>query len=104
MTAPALLTVDGLTVRFRLRDALVHAVTDLSLTLRPGELLAVVGESGCGKSVLAHALLGLLPRNAAVTGHARLRAPGRDEVDLIGAGERHLARHVRGRGVGLVPQ
>ncbi|WP_431880933.1 ABC transporter ATP-binding protein [Micromonospora chalcea] len=104
MTPPALLTVDGLTVRFRLRDALVHAVTDLSLTLRPGELLAVVGESGCGKSVLAHALLGLLPRNAAVTGHARLRAPGRDDVDLIGAGERHLARHVRGRGVGLVPQ
>ncbi|MEU8070308.1 MULTISPECIES: ABC transporter ATP-binding protein [unclassified Micromonospora] len=104
MTAPALLTVDGLTVRFRLRDAVVHAVTDLSLTLRPGELLAVVGESGCGKSVLAHALLGLLPRNATVTGRADLRAPGRDEVDLIGVGERHLARHVRGRAVGLVPQ
>ncbi|MEH1098048.1 ABC transporter ATP-binding protein [Micromonospora sp. CPCC 205561] len=101
---PGLLEVDGLTVRFQLRDAVVQAVTDLRLTVHPGELLAVVGESGCGKSVLAHALLGLLPRNAAVTGHARLRPPAGEPVDLIGSSERHLARAVRGRAVGLVPQ
>ncbi|MEV5764429.1 ABC transporter ATP-binding protein [Micromonospora sp. NPDC052213] len=101
---PALLEVDGLTVRFQLRDAVVRAVTDLRLTVHPGELVAVVGESGCGKSVLAHALLGLLPGNATVTGHARLRPPGGDQVDLIGCTERHLARAVRGRAVGLVPQ
>ncbi|WP_431975254.1 ABC transporter ATP-binding protein [Micromonospora haikouensis] len=100
----ALLGVDGLTVRFHLRGAVVHAVTDLSLTLHPGELLAVVGESGCGKSVLAHALLGLLPRNATVTGRAHLHPPDGHPVDLIDAGERHLTRHVRGRAVGLVPQ
>ncbi|MGY3514858.1 peptide/nickel transport system ATP-binding protein [Micromonospora haikouensis] len=102
--AHALLGVDGLTVRFHLRGAVVHAVTDLSLTLHPGELLAVVGESGCGKSVLAHALLGLLPRNATVTGRAHLHPPDGHPVDLIDAGERHLTRHVRGRAVGLVPQ
>ncbi|WP_432902854.1 ABC transporter ATP-binding protein [Micromonospora matsumotoense] len=101
---PALLAVDGLTVRFRLRDAVVHAVSDLSLDLHPGELLAVVGESGCGKSVLAHALLGLLPRNATVTGRARLHPPDGTPVDLIAVGERHLARQVRGRAIGLVPQ
>jgi peptide/nickel transport system ATP-binding protein len=101
---PALLTVDGLTVRFRLPDAVVHAVTDLRLDLHAGELLAVVGESGCGKSVLAHALLGLLPRNATVTGHAHLHPADGTPVDLVAAGERHLARHVRGRVVGLVPQ
>ncbi len=98
----ALLEVDGLTVRFRLRDTVVHAVTDLDLTVRAGELLAVVGESGCGKSVLAHALLGLLPGNAVVTGRARLHGPA--PVELVGCGERHLARAVRGRAVGLVPQ
>lgn len=102
--AHALLGVDGLTVRFHLRGAVVHAVTDLSLTLHPGELLAVVGESGCGKSVLAHALLGLLPRNATITGHAHLHPPDGHPVDLVDAGERHLTRHVRGRAVGLVPQ
>ncbi|WP_329018484.1 ABC transporter ATP-binding protein [Micromonospora rifamycinica] len=103
---PALLSVDGLTVRFRLPGAVVHAVTDLSLDLHPGELLAVVGESGCGKSVLAHALLGLLPRNATVTvtGQAHLRPAAGEPVDLVTVGERHLARQVRGRAVGLVPQ
>lgn len=101
---PPLLEIDRLTVRFRLRDAVVHAVSDLSLSIRPGELLAVVGESGCGKSVLAHALLRLLPRNATVTGQARLTVPGQAPVDLITCGQRQLARAVRGRAVGLVPQ
>ncbi|WP_330437930.1 ABC transporter ATP-binding protein [Micromonospora sp. NBC_00821] len=113
LTAPApgrravrrpLLTVDGLGVQFRLRDTSVHAVTDLNLTVRAGELLAVVGESGCGKSVLAHALLGLLPGNATTTGHAVLHHPDADPVDLVTCGQRHLARRVRGRRVGLVPQ
>ncbi|MET7402617.1 ABC transporter ATP-binding protein [Dactylosporangium sp. NPDC005572] len=97
------LAVDGLSVRFRLRDATVHAVTDLSLTLHRGELLAVVGESGCGKSVLAHAVLGLLPANATVTGTATLHPDGAPPVQLIGAGERQL-RTLRGRYIGLVPQ
>ncbi|WP_238005827.1 ABC transporter ATP-binding protein [Dactylosporangium sp. AC04546] len=96
--APAL-TVDGLHVAFRLPGATVQAVTDLSLTLHRGELLAVVGESGCGKSVLAHAVLGLLPANATVTGAATLHP----DVALIGAGERRL-RAVRGRRIGLIPQ
>ncbi|PSK68001.1 Oligopeptide transport ATP-binding protein OppD [Micromonospora sp. MH33] len=100
----ALLEVDGLTVRFRLRDVVVHAVTDLRLQVHPGELLAVVGESGCGKSVLAHALLGLLPGNATVTGHALLHPPTGEPIDLTGCGERQLSRAVRGRQLGLVPQ
>ncbi|GIF68522.1 ABC transporter ATP-binding protein [Asanoa ishikariensis] len=95
MTTPRL-SVDGLTVRFRLRTAVVHAVTDLSLTVQPGELLAVVGESGCGKSVLAHTLLGLLPRNATVSGRAVL-----DEDTSLLTGR---LTGVRGRRVGLVPQ
>ncbi|GAA3211982.1 ABC transporter ATP-binding protein [Dactylosporangium siamense] len=88
----AALTIDGLNVRFRLRDATVHAVTDLSLTLHRGELLAVVGESGCGKSVLAHAVLDLLPANAATTGTVQ-----------FGAGSRPV-RELRGRHIGLIPQ
>ncbi|WP_433550259.1 ABC transporter ATP-binding protein [Micromonospora zamorensis] len=113
LTAPApdraavrrpLLAVDGLGVQFRLRDSSVHAVTDLNLTVRAGELLAIVGESGCGKSVLAHALLGLLPGNATTTGHAVLHDPDADPVDLVTCGQRHLARRVRGRRVGLIPQ
>ncbi|WP_369200848.1 ABC transporter ATP-binding protein [Streptomyces sp. PU-14G] len=83
----------------------VAAVTDVSLDVAPGECLALVGESGCGKSVLASALLGLLPGNARVGGSALLSGPGPgQETDLLAADEATLARTVRGRRVGLVPQ
>ncbi|MFE6229026.1 MULTISPECIES: ABC transporter ATP-binding protein [unclassified Streptomyces] len=96
----ALLTVRGLTVRFRLRGGrTVAAVTDADFDLAPGECLALVGESGCGKSVLASALLGLLPANAETSGTALIAG-----TDLLTAGEKTLARSVRGRRVGLVPQ
>lgn len=102
----ATLTVRGLSVRFRLPgDRYVSAVTEADFDLAPGECLALVGESGCGKSVLASALLGLLPQNAETAGTARLRdAAGGDLIDLLAADERTLARTVRGRRVGLVPQ
>ncbi|MFF5445530.1 ABC transporter ATP-binding protein [Streptomyces sp. NPDC012888] len=78
----------------------VAAVSDATFRLGPGECLALVGESGCGKSVLASALLGLLPGNAETAGSARLP----DGLDLLTADERTLARTVRGRRIGLVPQ
>ncbi|MFE0172921.1 ABC transporter ATP-binding protein [Streptomyces sp. NPDC059002] len=77
----------------------VSAVTDATFDLAAGECLALVGESGCGKSVLASALLGLLPQNAETAGSALL-----GDIDLLTADERTLARTVRGRRVGLVPQ
>ncbi|MEJ8661465.1 oligopeptide/dipeptide ABC transporter ATP-binding protein [Streptomyces sp. MS1.AVA.4] len=77
----------------------VAAVTDASFDLAAGECLALVGESGCGKSVLASALLGLLPGNAETAGSAVV-----DGIDVLAADERTLARTVRGRRIGLVPQ
>ncbi|MFE1485586.1 ABC transporter ATP-binding protein [Streptomyces fimicarius] len=98
--APAL-DVRDLSVRFRMRGGRdIAAVTDARFSVAPGECLALVGESGCGKSVLASALLGLLPANAATTGSAVLGV----DTDLLTADERTLARTVRGRRIGLVPQ
>ncbi|MEI5526017.1 ABC transporter ATP-binding protein [Streptomyces brasiliscabiei] len=77
----------------------VAAVTDVDFEVAAGECLVLIGESGCGKSVLASALLGLLPGNARTRGEARL-----GELELLGADERTLARTVRGRLIGLVPQ
>ncbi|MFD6415767.1 ABC transporter ATP-binding protein [Streptomyces sp. NPDC060194] len=94
------LAVRDLTVRFRMRGGRdIAAVTDARFDLAAGECLALVGESGCGKSVLASALLGLLPANATVSGSALLGG-----TDLLSADERTLARTVRGRRIGLVPQ
>jgi peptide/nickel transport system ATP-binding protein len=77
----------------------IAAVTDAHFDVAAGECLALIGESGCGKSVLASALLGLLPANAQTAGAARL-----GDLDLLAAGERTLARTVRGRLIGLIPQ
>jgi peptide/nickel transport system ATP-binding protein len=62
-SSSTLLDVRNLTVRFRTRDGVVQAVSDLSFSLRRGETLGVVGESGSGKSVTSLAIMGLLNRN-----------------------------------------
>ncbi|MFF4887630.1 ABC transporter ATP-binding protein [Streptomyces nigra] len=77
----------------------IAAVTDAHFDVAAGECLALIGESGCGKSVLASALLGLLPANAQAAGEARI-----GDLDLLAADERTLARAVRGRLIGLIPQ
>ncbi|MGK5643116.1 ATP-binding cassette domain-containing protein, partial [Streptomyces sp. URMC 126] len=84
-------------------DHAIAAVTDATFRLHRGECLALIGESGCGKSVLASALLGLLPGNARTEGHAWL-SDGEARLDLLAADERTLSRTVRGRRVGLIPQ
>ncbi|MET9762244.1 ABC transporter ATP-binding protein [Streptomyces sp. NPDC006372] len=94
------LSVRGLSVRFLMPGGRrIAAVTDAQFDVAAGECLALIGESGCGKSVLASALLGLLPANAQAAGEARL-----GDLNVIAAGERTLARTVRGRLIGLVPQ
>ena len=68
MTASRLLVVEDLVVTFRSDAGVVPVVRGIDFELDRGEVLALVGESGCGKTVTALALLGLLPATAAVTG------------------------------------
>jgi peptide/nickel transport system ATP-binding protein len=94
-----LLDVRNLTVRFRTRDGLVQAVSDLSFTLRRGETLGVVGESGSGKSVTSLAIMGLLnPATAEISGE--IVYEGRNLLELS---PKEL-RRVRGRDVSMIFQ
>jgi peptide/nickel transport system ATP-binding protein len=96
---PALLEVRNLSVRFRTRDGVVQAVSDLSFTLRRGETLGVVGESGSGKSVTSLAIMGLLnPAHADVTGEILFEG-----TDLLKLSSKEL-RDVRGRSVSMIFQ
>ena len=63
-----LLDVNNIVVKFKTKQGIVHAVNDVSLSLKEGEVLAIVGESGCGKSALCRAIMGLLPANSQVEG------------------------------------
>ena len=62
-----LVSVRGLTVEYLQGRKVVPAVRDVSLTIGAGETLALVGESGCGKTTLALTLIGLLPKHAVST-------------------------------------
>jgi oligopeptide/dipeptide ABC transporter ATP-binding protein len=95
----ALLEVDDLTVRFRTLRGEVHAVNGVDLSVDAGETVALVGESGCGKSVTALAILGLLARTASVT-RGRVLFEGRN---LIGRSEREL-RQLRGQAISMIFQ
>lgn len=63
-----LLSIANLDLQFQGEDGTVRALQNVSFDIRAGETLAVVGESGCGKSVTALAAMGLLPANAEITG------------------------------------
>jgi peptide/nickel transport system ATP-binding protein len=93
-----LLEVSDLSVRFETDDGAVHAVDRLSYTLEPKEVLGLVGESGCGKSVSALSLLGLLPPTATVTGEALFEG-----TNLLDIQARQL-RRVRGKEISFVFQ
>jgi peptide/nickel transport system ATP-binding protein len=98
LSAAPLLEVADLSVRFDTDAGTVHAVDKMSFTLAEREVLGIVGESGCGKSVTAMSLLRLLPPTASISGRARF-----DGDDLLGASSRRL-RRIRGNEIAFVFQ
>ncbi len=98
-TTSAVLEVDRLHVEFSTEGGCVMAVKDVSFTLGRGEILALVGESGCGKSTVAMSIPRLLgDTRARIEGSIRL-----DGVDLATLSERQM-RHVRGKDISVVFQ
>jgi peptide/nickel transport system ATP-binding protein len=94
-----LLSVEALRVSFATEDGLVKAVDGVSFELRAGEVLAIVGESGCGKTVTALSVMGLSRGpNASIEGSARF-----DGKELVTASEEEL-RRVRAEKIAMVFQ
>ncbi len=75
-----LLKIENLSVGIKSPAGKVQAVRDVSLDLHPGEILAIVGESGCGKSMLCKAIMKLLPKSAKIEG-GKIIAGGVDITD-----------------------
>jgi len=71
-----LLEVENLSISFLqytsgLRQRKVNVISDLSVDVNPGEIVAIVGSSGSGKSLLAHAIFGILPSNSRISGNIK---------------------------------
>jgi peptide/nickel transport system ATP-binding protein len=100
MTVAPLIDIAGLKVVFRGdRGRTTHAVDTVSFDLARGATLGIVGESGCGKSVTALAIMGLLPdASAEVSGHVRF-----DGIDLLELADRTL-RDLRGNRLAMIFQ
>jgi len=99
MIMPALLEIKDLFVSFHTFSGEVEAVRGVSLSLRPGEVLAIVGESGCGKSVLCRSVMKLLPQNGWIKGGTILA----DGIDITNYTQRDMER-LRGRLFSMVFQ
>ncbi len=95
-----LLDVAGLTVDIPVAGGMLHAVRGVDIALERGETLGIVGESGCGKSLTALALMGLLPASARRTA-SRLHLGG---TDLAALDTHALAREVRGMRMAMIFQ
>jgi oligopeptide/dipeptide ABC transporter ATP-binding protein len=94
-----LLSVEDLRVEFWTQRGTIHAVNGITFDISPGETLGIVGESGCGKSVTALALLGILPRAGRVSTGSAIFG-GRDLIQLS---DREL-RDIRGRQIAMIFQ
>ena len=98
-TAP-LLELDGVRTWFYTREGVVRAVDGVSFSIAPGETLAVVGESGCGKSVTAQSILRLLPSPPARVVEGSIRFEGQDLLALDDA----AMRDIRGNRIAMIFQ
>jgi oligopeptide transport system ATP-binding protein len=95
-----LLRIKQLTTRFHTEDGVVNAVNGISYTMKAGEILGVVGESGCGKSVHALSMMRLIPIPPGEISSGEVWFDGRDLLKLSEAG----MRQVRGRDIAMVFQ
>lgn len=100
MSDSKLLEATDLEVVFRIRSGEIHAVNSVSFSLEPGEILGVVGESGCGKSVTMMSMLGLLPSPPAEVRSGSVMFDGQD---LLKVSEDEL-RQIRGGDIGFIFQ
>ena len=96
----SLLAVTNLCVDFAGQEGTVHAVDHVSFSVEPGELVGLVGESGCGKSITALSILGLVSMMSNQSSQGRVEFEGRN---LLGLPEREV-RKVRGKDIAMIFQ
>lgn len=94
-----LLKINDLSIDYKVKDGYLSAVNKINITINKGEIFALVGESGCGKSTIAHSLLQLLPaKNAVISGEAMFKGE-----NLVKMSSKKIEQ-VRGKEIGMIFQ
>jgi oligopeptide/dipeptide ABC transporter ATP-binding protein len=96
----SILAVSGLRTEIQTEQGVVHAVDDVSFAISRGRTLAIVGESGCGKSMTALSIMGLLPRPQAQVVAGEVRFDGRNLLDLPA----RARQDIRGKEIAMIFQ
>jgi peptide/nickel transport system ATP-binding protein len=93
-----LIRISGLQIVFSTRSEEVRAVDSVDLLIREGDRISLIGESGCGKTVMVMAIMGLLPKNARISGTIRY-----GEQDLLSAPDT-MMQQIRGKEIAMISQ
>jgi peptide/nickel transport system ATP-binding protein len=102
-TSENLIRIEGLVLKFYTYEGVVQALDGIDLQIKPGEILGVVGETGCGKSVTSLSILGIVPSPGAIEGgRITINLEGKD-VNLLRQKEGFM-RGIRGRDISMVFQ
>ena len=93
-----LIRIAGLRVAFSTRSEEIRAVDTVDLSIQSGDTISLIGESGCGKTVLGMAIMGILPKNAMISGTIRY-----GEQEILSAPDRTMQK-IRGKEIAMISQ
>jgi len=96
-----LLSVENLHVSFSTENGVAEVLDGVNLSIQTGEIVGLVGESGCGKTTLARSILGVLPKNSAKISDGSIIF---DNQNLLDMKDQDIARDIRGRLITFIPQ
>ena len=97
----SLLSIENLKVSFSTENGVAEVLDGVNFSINSGEIVGLVGESGCGKTTLARSILGILPRNSAKIFGGSITF---NDQNLLKMQEEDIARDIRGRLITFIPQ
>ncbi|MBO4799708.1 MAG: ABC transporter ATP-binding protein [Lachnospiraceae bacterium] len=102
--ARAVIEIKDLDITFKMATGDVHAIRGVDFTLREGEVLALVGESGCGKSISVKTIMGILPETAVINKGEVIFHGKEGSVDLLTKNESWRQQNINGSRISMVFQ